>query len=36
MEDTKFGDWVKAGALKAGDEISIRGGVDETSGDLGS
>ena len=32
-EKTKFGDWVKAGALKAGDELSIRGGVDLEAGD---
>ena len=32
-ESTKFGDWVKAGALKAGDQLSIHDGVDEVSGD---
>ena len=28
-EATKFGDWVKAGALKVGDQISVRAGIDE-------
>ncbi len=31
-ETTKFGDWVKAGALKAGDQLSIRDGFPSVAG----